>query len=423
MQQAKIIKISRYRKKGPKERRPEPINTGKKGRVYSRGGKLWVDFHYLGKRVREPSGLRDTPGNRRALRGQLDLITAEIENGVFEFARRFPHSSRKEYFTNLEGRTYKKDPGEVLFGEYVDKWWADMEAGMSVSQQRDYLCILHCHLRPFFGDRAFGEFTPVLMKKFISHLKSRKTGSKKPLSAKRIQNIVIPLRSITRDAFGEYGWSDFPDPFSGLRLPGAKKTRVFPFSLEEWKTLIRSMPAWYRAYFDFAVQTGLRPSEQVALKWAAIDAEFVHIELSRVRNLEKTELKTEQSYRSIAIRPAMAKTLEAQKELTAGFRSPYVFLNTHGRPILQDKLRELWSRVMKKTGLKYRRMYETRHTFASWALAAGEAPEWVARTLGHVDTSMVFRTYGRYIPNLTRQDGSAFERQFGGQMHEKGNPK
>jgi integrase len=92
--------------------------------------------------------------------------------------------------------------------------------------------------------------------------------------------------------------------------------------------------------------------------------------------------------------------------------SPYVFVNTEGRPILQDKLREHWARVMKKRGLKYRRMYETRHTFASWALAAGETPEWVARTLGHVDTSMVYRTYGRYIPNLTRKDGSALERQW-----------
>lgn len=61
---------------------------------------------------------------------------------------------------------------------------------------------------------------------------------------------------------------------------------------------------------------------------------------------------------------------------------------------------------------KYRRMYETRHTFASWALAAGETPERVAKTLGHVGSAMVFRTYGKYIPNLTRQDGSAFERQY-----------
>ena len=78
-----------------------------------------------------------------------------------------------------------------------------------------------------------------------------------------------------------------------------------------------------------------------------------------------------------------------------------------------DKLRELWVRAMRKSRLPYRRMYETRHTFASWALAAGESPEWVARTLGHVNTSMIYKTYGRYIPNLTRQDGSALEGLLG----------
>jgi len=104
--------------------------------------------------------------------------------------------------------------------------------------------------------------------------------------------------------------------------------------------------------------------------------------------------------------------LEKQKELTKDFCSPYVFINTQGRPILQDKMRELWKRSMDKSGIKYRRMYETRHTFASWALGANETPEWVARTLGHANTSMVFKTYGRYVPNLTRQDGSALERLY-----------
>jgi integrase len=172
------------------------------------------------------------------------------------------------------------------------------------------------------------------------------------------------------------------------------------------------MTPWYVPYFEFAVLTGLRPSEQVALKWAAIDEQFIHIELSRVRNMEKADLKTEESRRRIKIRPSIQGVLEKQKEMAEKFNSPYVFVNTQGRPILQDKLRELWGRVMKKSDLPYRRMYETRHTFASWALAAGETPEWVAKAMGHADTSMIYRTYGRYIPNLTRQDGSAFERQF-----------
>ena len=82
-------------------------------------------------------------------------------------------------------------------------------------------------------------------------------------------------------------------------------------------------------------------------------------------------------------------------------------------------IREVWVTAIKKSGLPFRRMYETRHTFASWALAAGESPEWVARTLGHVNTSMVYKTYGRYIPNLTRHDGSAFEGLLAGTKNKK----
>jgi hypothetical protein len=30
--------------------------------------------------------------------------------------------------------------------------------------------------------------------------------------------------------------------------------------------------------------------------------------------------------------------------------------------------------------------------------------------MGHSTTEMLFRVYSRFVPNLTRQDGSAFER-------------
>ncbi|UCF94551.1 MAG: tyrosine-type recombinase/integrase [Desulfobacterales bacterium] len=164
----------------------------------------------------------------------------------------------------------------------------------------------------------------------------------------------------------------------------------------------------------------MRPSEQVALKWETIDDEGIYIGLSRVRNREKSDLKNEYSRRRIELRPAMREVLEKQREQVKDFDSPYVFLTQVGTPIIQDRLRDQWSKAMTASGLTYRRIYETRHTFASWALGAGELPEWVARTLGHADTSMIYRTYGRYIPNLTRQDGSAFERQYRRQMTREG---
>lgn len=59
---------------------------------------------------------------------------------------------------------------------------------------------------------------------------------------------------------------------------------------------------------------------------------------------------------------------------------------------------------------------QTRHTFATLALSAGEAIGWVSKQMGHRNTKMTIERYYRFIPNLTRQDGSAFDKaaaQFG----------
>jgi len=420
MKQSNIVEISRYRKS--KKGKRDFLNSGKRGRVYSRGGKLWVDFHYLGERVRDPSGLEDNPSNRLTLRRQLDLVMAEIENGVFEFAKRFTNSKRKDHFSRLEGRILRKDPEDVLFGDYEKKWWKEMKPGMSENQIRDYTTALNNHILPFFSDTPFSEIRPVMIKKFLAYLKGKKNRYEQSLSPKTIRDYLIPLRVIVRDAMDEFGWDDMRDPFWGMKLPKLKRKRVQPFSYDEWLLLIEHILPWYRPYFEFAVQTGLRPSEQVALKWTAIDGEYIHIELSRVRKLEKTDLKTEHSTRRIELRPKMVETLKRQWEITEKLSQPYVFLNSEGRPIQQENLgNKIWRPALEKSSIRYRRLYETRHTFASWALAAGESPEWVARTLGHVDATMVYRTYGCYIPNLTRKDGSAFEKQYTAST-KKGNP-
>ncbi len=136
------------------------------------------------------------------------------------------------------------------------------------------------------------------------------------------------------------------------------------------------------------------------------------MELSRVKGYEKEDLKTESSRRSIENLPAVRKILEKQRKLSARFKSDYVFVNTHGRVINQDKMRQLWEQTEKKAGLEHRRMYELRHSFASWALAADEQPGWVAKTLGHSDLTMVYTVYARYIPSLKKDDGGKFEQLY-----------
>jgi integrase len=101
----------------------------------------------------------------------------------------------------------------------------------------------------------------------------------------------------------------------------------------------------------------------------------------------------------------------------------YVFATSSGTPISHRNIsKRVWYPLLRLLGLKKRVPYQTRHTFATLMLASGEAPEWIARQMGHTTTEMLFRVYSRFIPNLTRQDGSAFERLMAAQMQDQPHP-
>ena len=65
-------------------------------------------------------------------------------------------------------------------------------------------------------------------------------------------------------------------------------------------------------------------------------------------------------------------------------------------------------------GMKYRPPKQMRHTFATLHLGAGENISWVSRMMGHSNAQVTWKRYNRYIPNLTREDGSAFEKVMNG---------
>jgi integrase len=89
----------------------------------------------------------------------------------------------------------------------------------------------------------------------------------------------------------------------------------------------------------------------------------------------------------------------------------YVFCNSAGEPLdTANVTKRVWYPLLRHLDLEPRRPYETRHTTATLWLAAGETPEWIARQLGHASTEMLFRVYSRFVPNLTRRDGSAVDR-------------
>ena len=119
--------------------------------------------------------------------------------------------------------------------------------------------------------------------------------------------------------------------------------------------------------------------------------------------------KTVSSVRDIEMSKRVEKALRAQKEVTGNLET--VFVNKRGNPLDHNLVtKRIWYPTLKRLGLSKRTPYQTRHTTATLWLASGENPEWISRQMGHSNTEMLFKTYSKFIPNLTRKDGSAFEK-------------
>jgi integrase len=156
--------------------------------------------------------------------------------------------------------------------------------------------------------------------------------------------------------------------------------------------------------------TGLRTGEVHGLQWKYVDFDRREIRVRETFVLGEDEYtKTDSSQRDIQMSQVVFDALKEQHKATGSMK--YVFCNRNGDPLdNKNFISRVWNPLLRYLGLKIRRPYQCRHTAATLWLASGEAPEWIARQLGHSTTEMLFRVYSRYVPNLTRKDGSAFER-------------
>lgn len=84
-------------------------------------------------------------------------------------------------------------------------------------------------------------------------------------------------------------------------------------------------------------------------------------------------------------------------------------MTSANKPFSDAYMRKKFRYLLRLARLEYRPPKQLRHTFATLHIAAGENISWVSKTLGHASVEITLNRYNRFIPNLTRDDGSAFE--------------
>jgi integrase len=180
----------------------------------------------------------------------------------------------------------------------------------------------------------------------------------------------------------------------GVDNPQRRRTEKRPF--ESWTQLAEVAahlvdPAGPMVIF--AAATGLRPGEWTALEWRDIDFQARVLYVRRAfRNGKIKCTKTEGSIRAV---PLQAIALEALERLPTGAQTDVVFPALRGGYFdLHNFRRRAWMPAQRAVGITpLYRVYDLRHTFATFALRAGISTFDLSRYMG-ASLTMIDRHYG-----------------------------
>lgn len=279
----------------------------------------------------------------------------------------------------------------VWFKEYV-------QTENKPSETRSKLSILNASLNPHFGNKQLDE----ICEADIQAYKSKEL--QRGITKKTINNRLSCLRRCLRIAVRRNVIKTMPviDQFK------TQLTEVKFLSEQQAKDLVLAMD-WpvLKWMMQFALNTGLRFCELIALEWKDIDMERGIITINRARVGKHTGTPKNGRIRHIPVNNAVREVLMEmlQKESKSG----YVF-NRNGEYIKYWRSLVHLQLAAKRTGIDFKIGWHTlRHTFASWLASRGASMRSIQELLGHSSMTMTLR-YAHLEPNVLRETVDLLER-------------
>ncbi len=374
--------------------------------VRKRGKTLFIDFRCYTPdnaklRCRESEG-PDTVKNRKRVQQKWKAIEYHLKQNTFDYLKFYPHGAKTKYFKDTDT--------DITFSQYWEKWMSSRALRKSTEYNDDLL--YQNHFEPYFGSWFIADITEQEVLIF------RKTLLDGGLKENTINTYMKILCGCLKKA-AKQGLIKEP-PCEDITALKETQPDIEPFTFDELNHLLEYLkkedPEWHDIIL-FWVRTGLLPGEFFALRWERVDMfnKQILIKETRAMNGDAAPVKTESSDRAIKLRPDAFAAIKRQQART-GLMNKWVFMAPGNR---ESKKQHQWEPVMFRAAFKYRLRLagikvrppkQLRHTFATLNIGGGENIPFVSKTLGHSEMETTLKKYTRFIPNLTGDDGAAFEK-------------
>jgi integrase len=330
---------------------------------------------------------------------------------------------RAEEHIRAESR-YTPDPDshDMTVSDIVEAWLRRGKTRWTPNTYSQYEMHYRRHIKPTLGTVRAREVTTARIQRWIDGLVGEQLA---PASIRLIYTVLTgPFKEATRLEIIRV------NPARGVVLPAIRRSPKPTWTVEHIQKVFASLnddPFW-NAVYRFALTTGVRPGELIALRWSDLDFERGQATIARTltRNERRqyvigSETKTHQP-RTVAV---PASTLTALRQWRAEqddqrsassfwLDADLVFTATYGYHLEPKTWAAYNKRLCARAGVPPITPHCTRHTLATLMMAANEHPVVVQHILGHDSIRTTLGTYSHSSIELQTQAITALDERLTG---------
>jgi integrase len=307
--------------------------------VYQRGKIWWIDYYYRGRRIRE-SVSESKQEATRALQARM----GDIVRGEFR----------------IKGRDR-----ESFFQEFALEYAKHLKLtrrGWKKELSRLKMLVRH------FGKKLLSAVTPYDVERFKTSRRVKVAGS----SVNRELALLKTMYSKAR----QWGFSGAENPVKGVRYY-SERQRERILGDEDSRRLVAACGESVRPVVVVALNTGMRLSEILDLRWEDVDLDRRYLRVERSKNNRSRKI------------PMSSLVREVLLELR-GRGGSYVFTKAGSAERLRS-VRTAFMTACRRAALEGLRFHDLRHTFATNLVMNGVDLVTVKEILGHSDIAMTVR--------------------------------
>lgn len=358
-----------------------------------------------------------------------------------ETAKAFGARVRAEQVASDRGLPLTDD--RITVAGFLERWYEATAPGLRPKTRLHVRNIIDHHLVPELGHLALSKLDPAAVQVMVN----RKAAS--GLSPQMVHHCRGVLRWALNQALA-WGAVSRNVATLAIRMPKLTRPDIHPLTPAEGAKLLEACESHrLGALFATCLLTGMRQGEALGLRWEDVGDGTLTIrqQLQRVKTratnlvpassqLALVDVKSKASRRTLSLPPQLVAILEAHRtrqkreRLLAGSRwveSGHVFTTTIGTPL---ENRKAWGELRALLAtcacghaahasedcrcgcaeyaaiLPPVRFHDLRHSWATWALAAGFSAVDVAAQLGHTSPGLVYSTYAHAMPDARAAIGA-----------------